>query len=99
MVSKVKFLPFLILFLFGLNNVIVGYRLFDFSYDRLIQLLVFFFLLPLIFDDIKKDNHFKNILFFFMGIFLLRIFVVFIANIDGVYVDMQVAREIIRSFY
>ena len=34
-----------------------------------------------------------------MGIFLLRIFVVFIANIDGVYVDMQVAREIIRSFY
>ena len=92
-------IPFLFLFLLGINNVFVGYRFLGFSYDRLFELLAFIFLFPSIIKDVNEDSNFKSILIFFISIFILRIFVVFLANIDGVYVDMQVGREIIRSFY
>ena len=95
------YFPIVIMFALGLNNTIIGYRLFDIPYDRLIELLLFISLLPILCKDIKIDDRYKDVLVLFVVIFFCLVGRSFLALSQGApYIPaMDVFRDVVRCFY
>ena len=85
----------------ALNNAIVGYRLFDISFDRIIQLLLFVLLLPGLWRDIESYGRYRDIFLLFVAMFfcLLAYSLITLVQSGHDWNEIDILRDIVRSFY
>ena len=97
---KSSLLPIVIILAFSINNVLIGYKSLGVSYDRLIELIVFFILLNRIMIDIGRNKYYKHIILFFIAIAVFRgLSILFeVVNNDYSSVD-EILREYVRMLY
>tara|TARA_Y100000996_G_C22549529_1_gene653200 strand:- start:1083 stop:2321 length:1239 start_codon:yes stop_codon:yes gene_type:complete len=86
---------------FVFNNTIVGYRLFDISYDRMIELVIFILLFPVLMKDVQKDYKYKDIyVLFIMMIFCLILHSFIAFSQEAPYVPpTDIFRDLVRMFF
>ena len=95
------YFPLVIMLAFVFNNTIVGYRLFDISYDRMIELVIFILLFPVLMKDVQKDYKYKDIYVLFIIMIFCLILHSFIAfSQEAPYVPpTDIFRDLVRMFF
>ena len=94
------YFPLVIILAFVFNNTIVGYRLFDISYDRFVELIMFVLLFPILIKDIQLGNKYKDIYVLFVVMLFCLIGRSFLALSQEEYIPViGIFRDVVRVFF
>lgn len=95
-----KILLISIALLLGLNNILIGYKIFGISVDRLLELFIFIYLIKFFIFNIKKNYHFNLVFRIILLLIIFKLFNFFsIILQNGDVTFLELTREITRPIF
>ncbi len=95
---KLNYIFFILSISVGLNNIVIGYKIFGVSLDRILQLIIFVFFCYL-YTDLLNKKATRNLMMMVLSLLLLYMFTQLSLSIQGEIIQVtDIIRGLVRTF-